>query len=90
MSRTPVIKSKQQNYSPNLESADSFISQTKKIFIRKKNHTLANFWRLMIVTSIIFCFGGLGFGMALRYGKTSPNNSFLHPNNPDDLLNKNL
>lgn len=89
MSRTPVIKSKQQNYSPNLESADSFISQTQKIFI-KKNNTLTNFWRLIIVTSIIFCFGGLGFGMALRYGQISPNNSFLQPNNPADLLNKNL
>ncbi len=90
MSRTPVIKTKKQNYSPNLKSADSLIPQQKKIVIGKKNNNLTNFWRLIIITSVVFCFGGLGFGMALRYGKILDNSqSFSLQDNSKNLLNKN-
>lgn len=68
------VLSKQKLVSPNLESM-SPTRQLKKNKVEKriKNHSsshkyLTIFKYLMLSTTIIFSFGGLGFGLALRYG----------------------
>lgn len=90
MKRIPVTEYKSKNYSPNLESPDSINKQKNqipKVIIRHKTNqksdtNLANFWRLIIITSVVFCFGGLGFGMALRYGQNWQMTNSLIQNNP--------
>lgn len=94
MGKKNSLISQSQIKSPNLEL--SSIQDIKKLLVinkknvndfDKKQHiiSLNIFKKLIIITSIIFSFGGLGFGLALRYGqnfdiyqsKNSPiNNSY--------------
>lgn len=97
MTRTPVIATTDKIYSPNLESDNrvkiqprktrKIVSKTK--IAKKQDRTLANFWRLIVITSVIFGFGGLGFGIALRCGKTGIIVNSLTANNQGNLLNQN-
>lgn len=90
MKRIPVTEYKPKNYSPNLESPDSINKQKSKLqkviikhtINQKPDTNLASFWRLIIITSVVFCFGGLGFGMALRYGQNWQMTDSLIHNNP--------
>lgn len=78
MSKKNSLMSQSKIESPNLEL--SSIQDIKKILIINKNNvnnidkkqdinSLNIFKKLIIITSIIFSFGGLGFGLALRYGQ---------------------
>lgn len=68
------VLSNQKLVSPNLEvvSADIKLQREKAKKTTKKasssRTSLTIFKYLILSTSIIFAFGGLGFGLALRYG----------------------
>jgi len=72
-----VTKSTLKINSPNLELSSSQmiknVSIKKKINMddipeKQKQKSLTIFKQLIIITSIVFSFGGFGFGFALRYG----------------------
>ena len=95
MGKTTVITSSNQEDSPNLELGNSAIIQPKKrkkVVIRTKSNskqerTIANFYRLIVVTGIVFGFGGLGFGMTLRYGQGWQTLNSFHQNHQQEWLN---
>lgn len=78
MGKTSSVMSQSKIKSPNLELSStegtkSSLITTKKVVnnINKKQevNSLNIFKKLIIITSVIFSFGGLGFGLALRYGQ---------------------
>lgn len=97
MARTQLTTSQRKNYSPNLESDNLVATKSGKVnkilvktkISRKKNRALAYFWRFMLITSMVFSFGGLGFGIALRYGQTGMMVNYLTSDNQPDLVNHN-
>lgn len=69
-----AISSRQKSVSPNLELINN-ARKSNKNKVEKKNNNysqsqkyLTIFKYLILSTTIIFSFGGLGFGLALRYG----------------------
>ncbi|WP_330203759.1 hypothetical protein [Cyanobacterium sp. Dongsha4] len=69
-----AISSHQKSVSPNLELINTTQKSIKNKAVKKSNNHsqpqkyLTIFKYLILSTTIIFSFGGLGFGLALRYG----------------------
>jgi hypothetical protein len=99
MARTPGIISQGKNYSPNLELDNSVKTKSKskkvqRIPVKRQNFSqkqpnLTNFWCFILTTSLVFSFGGLGFGIALRYAQTGMMVNYLTSDNQPDLVNYN-
>ncbi|BAQ59751.1 hypothetical protein GM3708_156 [Geminocystis sp. NIES-3708] len=77
MSKSSSIISQSNLQSPNLELPSTELIKKSPIAKKKVDNDITNkkeinyfniFKNLIIVTSIIFSFGGLGFGLGLRYG----------------------
>jgi hypothetical protein len=78
MSKISTVTSQSNLNSPNLELSSAKVIASpptnKKIFINnilklKQKDSLSILKQLIIITSIMFSFGGLGFGFALRFGQ---------------------
>lgn len=77
MSKSSSVISQSNLQSPNLELPSNEFIKKSSISKQKVDNEITNkkeknyfniFKKLIIVTSIIFSFGGLGFGLGLRYG----------------------
>jgi len=87
MGNTPVIKTRKISPSSHSKLPDSFIYQPRESRIESnvKRHrifTISHFLYLIVITSVVFCAGGFGFGVALRYGQTWQNSNVLATDNP--------
>lgn len=78
MGKISTVISESKIESPNLELSSNEVvknvSKTKKkvinnILKKPEINSINIFKKLIIITSLIFSFGGLGFGLALRYGQ---------------------
>lgn len=83
------IASKEKLISPNLELefTNQTLNRKQPEKITKNQSSSQKYLRifkyLILSTTIIFAFGGFGFGMALRYGQnlTMYNSNNIHQNN---------
>lgn len=73
MGKISTVVSESAIKSPNLELSTSIV-ETKPLLRRKKviNQTpqgksISIFKQLIVITAVVFSFGGLGFGFGLRY-----------------------
>ncbi len=92
MSNTPLIKPRIIPCPSQIKSTDSIVSNSQQNPIQSKIKskikinrifTLSSFIHLIVITSVMFCAGGFGFGVALRYGQTWQNdNVFATDNSP--------
>lgn len=73
MGKISTVVSTSTVKSPNLELSTSVV-ETKTIPLRKKvinktqhSKSITIFKQLIVITTVVFSFGGLGFGFGLRY-----------------------